>query len=159
MLQKILLEAHESEAAGNGPRRATRKTWLAAVAQNVIAAAIREQYRDCRDIRREESSPALAGAGAAPDAAAGLVDDQTSPSGHAIRQERATSVSWALAKLPPDEYNVAMLYFYERMSIPEIGEVLDRATSTVGYWLEKALTRLADELKGLDSRVGPSDPS
>jgi RNA polymerase sigma-70 factor (ECF subfamily) len=154
MLQKILTEVHSSEATGNGPERASRTTWLAAIAQKVIDGSIREHYRKIRDIRCEESLPVFPGLGMSP----GAIADQTSPSGHAIRNERALRVADALDRLPPDEQSVAILYFYDELTIAEIGQVLDRGTSTVGYWLQKALARLADELRGLDSRPGPFTP-
>ncbi len=54
------------------------------------------------------------------------------------KREEAKVVIRALAELPPDLQQVVELYYWEELSVKEIGAVLDRPPGTIKTWLFRA---------------------
>ena len=80
-----------------------------------------------------------------------LVDRQTpDPAAELLAADLREQVGAALAQLPERERIVVTLYYYEELTLREIGEVLDVTESRVSQLLTKASLRLRPLLRDLD---------
>src|SRR6478672_1455172 len=99
IVQQTMLEAHEAIATFRGEDQAAQAAWLRQILARNLANAVRDLTREKRDVTRErsihagldESSAKLEG---------WLKADQSSPSEHIQRQERALLLARALTNLP-----------------------------------------------------------
>ncbi len=73
-------------------------------------------------------------------------EETTNPEEIAIRQEVREMIEEALHSLPEREKNVLILYYYEDLTLKEIGEVLNVTESRVSQLHAKALVRLRAKL-------------
>ena len=65
----------------------------------------------------------------------------------------------SIARLPEREKLVVTLYYYEELTLREIGEVLGVTESRVSQLHTKAILRLKARLSGSASRARPSSAS
>lgn len=70
-------------------------------------------------------------------------------SGFAVRGQRERALLVALRRLPLDAQIALEMHYWEDMSIPEIGTVLDAPTGTVKARLARARAALRQHLEGL----------
>src|SRR5262249_367881 len=96
-----------------------------------------------RQLAREidQSSQALDG---------GLVAVQSSPSQHAIRQERAVLLANALAQLPADWRDVLILRHLEGLTFPQVAQRVGRNGDSLKKLWPRALAKLKLSLEGKD---------
>jgi len=72
----------------------------------------------------------------------GLLDPRSSPSGQAVRRERAVLVAEALEKLPADYREVIVLRHFEGLTFPEIGRRMGRSLDSVEKLWVRGLARV-----------------
>jgi RNA polymerase sigma factor FliA len=75
------------------------------------------------------------------------------PQGSLSEAEKKEAISDAIGRLPERERLVVTLYYYEELTLREIGEVLGVTESRVSQLHTKAILRLKARLSGFPSRV------
>jgi RNA polymerase sigma factor for flagellar operon FliA len=79
------------------------------------------------------------------------------PQGALAQTEMKEALGEAIARLPEREKLVVTLYYYEELTLREIGEVLGVTESRVSQLHTKAILRLKARLAGAGSRAGVED--
>lgn len=139
---------------------ASFERWLYRIAHNTYVDQARSwerrRVRPSGDLRDDdtagpgEASGSRAGRGADPDPVASAVEEN-------IERSRAAAL---LRRLAPLHRSVVILRYYEQLSLPEIGEVLNLKVGTVKSRLHYAFRQLrrlvADEERGVGHRRNPS---
>ena len=84
------------------------------------------------------------------------VEDQDAPDpqGSLSQTEQREAIADAIARLPEREKLVVTLYYYEELTLREIGEVLGVTESRVSQLHTKAILRLKARLSGSPARAG-----
>jgi RNA polymerase sigma factor for flagellar operon FliA len=84
------------------------------------------------------------------------VEDQEAPDpqGSLTHTETKEAIADAIARLPEREKLVVTLYYYEELTLREIGEVLGVTESRVSQLHTKAILRLKARLSGSTARAG-----
>ncbi len=84
------------------------------------------------------------------------VEDQEAPDpqGSLTQTETKEAIADAIARLPEREKLVVTLYYYEELTLREIGEVLGVTESRVSQLHTKAILRLKARLSGSTARAG-----
>jgi RNA polymerase sigma-70 factor, ECF subfamily len=147
VVQDTFLEAQRDFSRFRGGSEEELLAWLRQILLHNLANLSR-QYRqtDKRQIDREiHLSQAPAG-----ELLQALADDDSTPSGHALRQERDKSLEQALAQLPEHLRNVLQWRAYELCSFEEIGRRLGRSAGAARKQWARAVERLQQIL-------GPAD--
>jgi RNA polymerase sigma-70 factor (ECF subfamily) len=143
LVQQTMLKAHLKWDQVRGTTEEQRAAWIRAILANEIADALRKTLRRNEDRRRSlevslhESSMLLE---------AWLKSDETSPSGHAVRQERLLAIADALARLPEDQRLAIELHHLQDQTIPEISQVMNRTPAAVAGLLRRGLKSLREWL-------------
>jgi RNA polymerase sigma-70 factor (ECF subfamily) len=136
IVQETFLEAARRIDAfePNGPAAFYR--WLVAIARFKIAEAVRARRAKKRAMLTPmEVEPA---------------GNQTSPSGRAIRAERAGLIANAIETLPEDQARAVRLRYLEGLTVAETADRLDRSPAAVKMLVSRGLTALAE---GVGSRI------
>lgn len=81
-------------------------------------------------------------------------DHESSPSGIVAHRQEQRMLLRALRKLPPDTQLLLELFYWEQMSMQEIGQVLDAPTTTIKTRLFRARQQLRDEMAALGPPSG-----
>ena len=110
------------------PRKATQKTWVYAIALNVLRDAGRRRAAEARAMDR-----VTAGGGEEHWDEAGRLDDRD-----AVRR--------GLATLPDEEREAVSLYYGADLSLEEIARITGTKTTTIKGRLERARNRLRETL-------------
>jgi RNA polymerase sigma-70 factor (ECF subfamily) len=145
VVQSTLLKAHERISQFRGRSEAELAAWLRRILANQLTTALRRLNRGggAAGLERsleasiEDSSARLEG---------WLVADQSSPSEHAIRQERLLCLSAALAQLPEDQRVALELKHLQGCSVETISQQMGRTKFAVGGLLYRGLKRLRELL-------------
>ncbi len=87
-----------------------------------------------------------------------LVDDAPTPSQHAETQDLTRHLAAAIDQLPEQEKVVLSLYYYEELTMQEIGEVLEVTLSRISQIRTKALLHLRAALQNLTHGAYPAVP-
>lgn len=149
--EDVLQDAWLAAAARLGSRASapysTPFLWLRAVViQTVVDVQRHHLGAGMRDLRREAASPDTSQTAAQ----AAFIAGTTSPSGAAQRQERATAVQAALARLAPTDREIIALRHDEDLANDEVAAVLAITGKAASIRYVRALTRLraalADEV-------------
>lgn len=114
------------------PGRSRPSTWLCAIARNRALDAARAQAR--RPVPHDEIEPD----GRAPDTA-DLVEDA----------DAAVQVAEAMAKLPPAQFDVLQLSYFDGLSQSEIAERLQLPLGTVKSRMRLAMERMREVARDL----------
>ena len=131
LVQTTLLRCVEGREGFEG--RASFRTWLFAVARNVLHDRLRRQLRCPAGVDLSAVS---------------LVDLATSPSRLVARDQQYAALVEALRTLPLDFQIAIELTYWEGLNATEVGEVLGVPASTVR-------TRLTRARRLLSRRLGP----
>jgi RNA polymerase sigma-70 factor (ECF subfamily) len=145
LVQESMLAAHGCFDRFEGKTEREFLAWMKGILANQIRHTHRE-YKGVqkRQIRREAAiDDSLVGAGL------GLKDPHLTPSRDAIRNEEATVVQAAIARLPEDYQLVLQLRNWQRMSFEEIGAKLDRSADAARKHWYRAVVKLRTEIKGI----------
>lgn len=127
-VQETFFKAYKALDSFRG--ESTEKTWLYSIAFNV-----------CRDMRRSAWFRYV-------DMRVTLdhLPDPVEPA-----SEASIALMQEIMRLPRKLMETVWLYYYEDMSMKEIGDMLGVAATTVGYRLDKARALLRSRLKGGES--------
>jgi RNA polymerase sigma-70 factor (ECF subfamily) len=149
VVQETFLEAHKNFMAFQGTTEAELIGWLrkilAARLANIVrmyCGSLRRNIRLERQLAQEmeQSSRAFGDA---------LPNRQSSPSGSAIRRERAVLLANALERLPDHYRDVIVMNHVEGLDFGEIARRMGRTESSVKHIWTRALARLKHLLKEL----------
>jgi len=142
LVQDTLLEAHRHFAQFRGSGEAQFVAWLRQIMAASLANLLRHYYgTQGRDIRLERRLAATLDQSSAM-LDRGLLDPRSSPSGQAVRRERAVLVAEALEKLPADYREVIVLRHFEGLTFPEIGRRMGRSLDSVEKLWVRGLARV-----------------
>ncbi len=140
LIQDALLDAHRNFADFRGSTVEEFAGWLRQIVVNATGHALRDHLDVAkRDAGREQPLAGLSEVVAA---------DGTTPSGKAVRNERAAELAEAVARLPEDMQTVILGRHVDDMSYAEIAEKLGRTEGAVRVLYTRALRRLRDECGG-----------
>src|SRR5690349_16395286 len=139
LAEDLLADAFERALRGRrrfNRRRGSQKTWLYAIALNVLRDHIRRQGAEARALERT---------GAAGDAAEDLA---------LAGVEDRDQLAYALASLAPEEREAIALRFGAELTVPEMAELLGEKLTTMEGRVYRALRKLRDALPEDRSRRG-----
>ena len=144
VVQETFLDAHRDFPRFHGDSETELLAWLRCLLLNNLANFTR-RYRDTekRQVGREVPLDAGPSAGGAPEPFA----DASTPSGHAMEQERAQALQRALARLPEDYRQVLLLRHQDGLPFPEIAGRMGRSPNAVHKLWVRAVERLQQELE------------
>lgn len=148
LVQETFLEAFRDFEQFQGGDPAAWKAWLRQILLHNLHH-LQRRYRGTgkRQIRREVPLAVLQDAGGGFD----LKDDTTSPSGHAIRNERNDALRRGIERLPAPERDAYRLRSDQGLTFEEMGRELGcSGVAARNRWVN-ATNRLWDEL-GLSSK-------
>jgi RNA polymerase sigma-70 factor (ECF subfamily) len=153
IVQQTLMEAHQSrhQFVGSAGEMAA---WLRRMLSNNMADALRGLARAKRDVARqrsleqelEHSSDRLQ---------AWVAADQSSPSQHAVREERGVMLANALSELPDAQREALILQYWHGWSLAEIAAHLERTPAAVAGLLKRGMRELRERLSGGESETFP----
>ncbi len=120
--------------------------WLRRILANNLSDEIRKLKTGKRDLSRDRSLEAALEQ-SSHQLQAWLADGQSSPSGHAQRQEEALRLSAALAKLPDAQREALILRYFHGRSLAQIAQHLGRSHAAVAGLLKRGLQQLRIQLR------------
>lgn len=150
LVQQTLLKAHAARAEFRGNSAAELAGWLRQILNRTLANELRAFGQAKRSVGAERPLEADLDASSCR-LDAWLAADQTSPSQHFGRAERAAALAAAVDSLPPDQREAVLLKHCHGLSLAEIAEQTSRSTAAVAGLLRRGLARLR-ELLGDASR-------
>ncbi len=145
VVQQTMLEAHRALPQYEVENADHMAAWLRRILANNLADEIRKLKTGKRDVTRERSLEVALGQ-SSNRLEAWLAAEQSSPSGHAVRQEQALRVSTALAKLPETQREALVLRHFHAWSLAQIAEHLNRSHAAVAGLLKRGLQQLRNQL-------------
>jgi RNA polymerase sigma-70 factor (ECF subfamily) len=146
LVQQTLLEAHQARGQFRGTTHAEQVAWLRQILARNLSNALRDFGRAKRDVRRERSLEAALDESAAR-LENWLAGDQSSPSQHIERQERAVRLAEALAQLPQAQREAVVLRHWHGWSLVDIGRELQCSPAAVTGLLYRGLKNLRQQLQ------------
>jgi RNA polymerase sigma-70 factor (ECF subfamily) len=146
LVQLTLLRAFERRDQVRAVDEAQRAAWLRQILASVLANAIRDFGRQCRDAALERSL------GAALDHSSACLErwlaaEQSSPSEQAERNEQLLRMAEGLAKLPEAQREVVLLRHCQGWTVEAIGKHLGRTRASVASLLRRGLAQLREYLQ------------
>lgn len=137
LVQDALMDAVRGfdrfEPRGRGSFRA----WLARIADNRVAMALRDQHRLRRDVARE----------VAPNPSSfEPATSATSPSQGAVRNDERERLERALSNLPDEQARVVRLVKFEELPLATVAARLEKSENAVKKLLARGLLGLRAEL-------------
>jgi RNA polymerase sigma-70 factor (ECF subfamily) len=141
LVQETFVDARRDFARFVGGDEAELRAWLRRILLNNLANFTRG-YRETEKRRVEREVPLDDGSGDR-----GLAADQSTPSGQAMKDERAEALVRALEQLPEDYRRVLQLRHEEELSFKEIAEVMGRSPQAVHKLWARAVERLQQDLE------------
>jgi RNA polymerase sigma-70 factor, ECF subfamily len=141
LVQQTLLVAHREAGQFRGGGPAELAGWLGRILDRQLLNLVRDNQRDCRDVRREVS---LEQTVAESDArlAACLAAAQSSPSQQAMRNEQMLLLGNALARLPEAQRQAIESRYLLGDSLDEIAGQMGRTAAAVASLLHRGLENL-----------------
>lgn len=153
IVQQTLLEAHQCRERVVLTHPGETAAWLRTILTNNLTDALRGLARAKRDIARQRSLDDEVSRSAAR-VQSWLAADQSSPSEHSARQERAVLLANALAELPEAQREALILQYWHGWSLAQIGERLERSPVAVAGLLKRGMRALRERLGGDDQLLG-----
>lgn len=147
LVQQTLLEAHQRWDQFRGHESGELLAWLRQILAHNLADARRHALRQKRDADRDRSLESLQAVRADLERSSVKLEDwlqadQTSPSLHAQRHERALRLADALAALPEAQRDALVLQHWHGLSLVQIGEHLGKTPAAVAGLLKRGLKQL-----------------
>src|SRR5262245_9409755 len=141
LVQQTLLDAHRERAQFRGQTAAALAAWLRRMLACNLADALRALRRGKRDVRRERSlQMALDDSSARLET--WLLDEQSSPSQAAQRQEQLLRLSDRLAELPEAQREALVRHYWQGQSLQAIATEMGRTAAAVAGLLQRGLKTL-----------------
>jgi RNA polymerase sigma-70 factor, ECF subfamily len=148
LVQEALLKAHESLSQFQGTTEAELMGWLRSILASKMADAARHFFRKKRNAGLEESLRRSLDDSS--DQMSRLAGNDTSPSQHTLRNERAVILSEALTALPQDQATAIKLRYLRGSSVQEVAAAMDRTEAAVAGLLRRGLKDLRERLRTLE---------
>ena len=145
VVQQTLLEAHQALQSFQGDDTAAQAAWLRQILARNLGNAVRDLTRAKRDVRKERSLQTDMDSSASK-LECWLAADQSSPSQHAQRHERALQLAEALAQLPESQRDAVVLRHFQGLALADIAEQLECTTAAVTGLLHRGLKNLRKSL-------------
>lgn len=145
LMQQTLLKAHASRDQFRGQTLQEFVAWLRQILSRTLANELRSLGQDKRDVGAERSLEADLDASCSR-LDAWLAAEQTSPSEYLAEQERAVSLSKAVAALPAEQQQAVLLKHCQGLSLAEIAGRMDKSQAAVAGLLRRGLQRLRELL-------------
>ncbi len=150
IVQLTLAEAFQKQEQFRGTADAELAGWLRQMLKHNVADAIRRMGRAKRNIRRERPLEAdVEDSFLRVDAM--IAAEQTSPSGHAVRDEQRIAVANAIARLPEDQRNAVVLYHIQQLKLKELAAHLGKSETAVAGLLYRGQRKLKQLLAAENS--------
>ena len=146
LVQEACMYAHRDFDKFRGETEEEFTAWLRKIMANLAANCVRDQQRQCRDVRLERQLHRLFDQSSQMMERA-VADSYSSPSKHARRRERAVLLANALQELPTDSREVLVLRELEGKSLAEIAQLMDRSVNAVQKLWARSLVQLRRQLK------------
>lgn len=147
LVQQTLLKAHAARPEFRGRTAAELVAWLRQILNRTLANELRALGQEKRNVAAERSLEADIGASSCR-LDAWLAADQTSPSEHFARGERAAALARAVDALPDDQRAVVLLKHCHGLTLAEIAAQTNRTPTAVAGLLRRGLARLRELLGG-----------
>ncbi|MCS7465206.1 sigma-70 family RNA polymerase sigma factor [Stieleria sp. ICT_E10.1] len=153
VVQTTLLRAYQDLDGFRGSSEVELRAWLKTILTHTLINLAKKYRAQKRDIRLERSidqqlqESALRIIGEPP-------AEQTSPSQHLIRQERAEQLADAMGSLLEAECNAVMLKHVHGWKVADIAVHLDRSPEAVAGLLRRGLKKLRNKLNAVDHDGG-----
>src|SRR5262245_7100749 len=144
LVQQTLMKAYEKRELFHGHDDAQRAAWLRTLLAHTMIDAVRKFKLPQGGERERSLETALEQSSARLEAF--LVDDPTSPSGRAERQERLVGLADALARLPEDQRRAIELRHLQGLPLMDVGRVMNRSVPAVAGLLQRGLRALRKDL-------------
>jgi RNA polymerase sigma-70 factor (ECF subfamily) len=141
VVQQTLLEAYRDLPGFTGQSTAQRTAWLRRILANNLADEIRKLTTAKRDLARERSLETALEASSSR-LEIWLAADQSSPSGHVEREERALQLAEALGQLPENQREALVLQHWHGWSLAEISRHMGRSHAAVAGLIKRGLQQL-----------------
>lgn len=146
VVQETLLEAHRDLPSYRGNSEAEFLGWLKTIlARNILNLARHYRTAKCEISRERPLQHELDQSSARLDQF--LVAEQTSPSQHAARNERAVALLAALEHLLAQEREAVVLKHIHGWSLAQISERLGRPVDAIAGLLKRGLRKLRERLQ------------
>ena len=151
VVQMTLLQAHRDQQNFRGQSEGERRAWLKTILTHTLINLGKKYGTKKRDVQIErsidqqmqESAIRIVGE---------LSANQTSPSEHLMRQERAEELADALSLLLDDECEALMLKHVHGWKVAEIAEHLGRSPEGVAGLLRRGLKKLRKSMQEPECR-------
>jgi RNA polymerase sigma-70 factor (ECF subfamily) len=145
VVQQTLLEAYQKRDQFRGHSDGEWLAWLRQILAHNLADAVRAFGQAKRNVARERSlEDALVQSSVRLES--WLAAEQSSPSQHAQRHERAIHLADALATLPEAQRQALELRYWQGWSLAQIAEHLGRSHEAVAGLLKRGLQQLRTQL-------------
>ena len=152
IVQQTLIEAHQCRHQFSPRQEGDLAAWLRRILSNNLADALRGLARAKRDVARQRSLDEQL-AQSSQRLQDWLAAEQSSPSQHAMREERAVMLADALAELPEAQREALILQYWHGWSLAQIAGHLGRTPVAVAGLLKRAMRVLRTRLD--DSPLAP----
>ncbi len=146
VVQQTMLEAHQALPRSEVRDADQLAAWLRRILANNLTDEIRKLKTGKRNLSRERSLN-VALDQSSNRLQAWLAASQSSPSGHAQRQEQVLHLAAALDKLPDAQREALMLRHFHGWPLAQIAEHLGRSHAAVAGLLKRGLQQLRDQLR------------
>ena len=141
IVQQTLLDAFAKRDQFLGCSEGELAAWLQQILKNNLVDALRDQQRDKRDIRREQSlEVAIDGSFSRTDQWLAAV--QSSPSQRAVKQEDLLRLSQALTELPEAQREAIVLHHLQGLKLAEVAKEMSRSEAAIAGLLFRGMTAL-----------------
>ena len=138
VVQDTFLEAQRDFVQFQGATRGELLAWL----RQLLLNNLLNRKRTFRDTQKR-----AVGCEQPAEALAGVVDDQSSPSQAAVRQEERQLLEAALGRLPAHYREVIILRDQQQLQFAEIGRQMERTEDAARMLWARAFERLAEALE------------
>jgi len=145
VVQQTMLEADQALPQHEIENTEHLGAWLRRILANNMTDEIRKLRTGKRDVTRERSLEAALEQ-SSNRLRSWLATDQSSPSGHAMREEQAIRLSDALAKLPEAQREALVLRHFQDWPLAQIAQHLGRSHAAVAGLLKRGLQQLRNQL-------------
>jgi RNA polymerase sigma-70 factor (ECF subfamily) len=145
IVQQTLLEAHQCRDRAVLEHPGEVAAWLRRILSNNLADVLRGLARAKRDVARQRSLDDELSR-SSDRLASWLAADQSSPSQHAAREERALALAAALAELPEGQREALILQYWHGWSLAQIAAHMNRSAVAVAGLLKRGIRALRERL-------------
>lgn len=148
VVQQTLLEAHQGQPQVQG-QTGDMFRWLRRILLRNLVDEVRKLRRVKHGAVHEQSLEAALDESAAR-LEASLVDDGSSPSEQAERNEHAARLAAALAELPDEQREAVILHHLEGHTLAEVAQRMGKSKDAVAGLVQRGIRKLRDLLKESD---------